>query len=88
MEAKEWKHVATTPATITPKILTICQKIDPRTQPVFISVTPAEKAVAGHCYENCEQAAQTGDEIVRGWIIWDCPGLYVYAEHHSVLKRG
>jgi hypothetical protein len=74
----------TTPLAITPEILAFCQSISDRT-PIYCEVQPPPPAEIGQCFYNVRSmVAANGGTAIAGWTIWERPGVYLEAEHHSV----
>lgn len=76
-----------TPATITPAILTLSQRLSPDRNPGYVSVQPFPGAREMECYPNVKsKVASSGGSIVYGWQIWEWPDVYLEAEFHAVWK--
>lgn len=75
----------TTPSVITPEILELCRRINPKETPRYIQVLPAKSASIGQCYFNVDHYQKAnGGKVLFGWNIWECARVYVEAEHHAV----
>ena len=78
-------NTATTPRRITRSIWDFCDGLSPDSQPIFVSVSPAQGAFQARCYANVNwYVHENGGDFQHGWIIWEEPGIFLSAEHHCV----
>lgn len=70
------------------KIITLCQKIAPEHQAIYLKVEPSNASIINECYENVAQIIkQKGGAIQYGWQIWETlPEIMAEAEFHAVWK--
>ena len=69
------------------KILELCHKVAPGAQPVFIAINPDPRCDPGDCFANVRRKVlQEGGRIQYGWALWEWPGVFIEAEHHSVYE--
>jgi hypothetical protein len=86
MNLSSFKYAATTPKHMNAAIRAFCNQLSAE-EPVFLDVQPSMTARAGMCYANATQLAERlGGRIVFGWLVWELDGIYVTAEHHSVVE--
>ncbi|MCS4509954.1 hypothetical protein [Xylophilus ampelinus] len=58
------------------------------TEPVYITVHPAEGAVCDECFPNVSsQVERNGGQQVLGWTVWELPGAFYEAEFHAVWEQ-
>lgn len=68
-------------------VKTFQRSIPGTTPPVYVPIRPRADSIENDCFENVRrQMAEAGGDIVHGWRIYDCPGLFLEAEFHAVWK--
>ena len=68
-------------------VKTFQQSIRGTTPPVYVPIRPRADSIENDCFENVRrQMAEAGGDIVHGWRIYDCPGIFLEAEFHAVWK--
>ena len=83
------KILATTPAGITSQIETLCHEIAPDQRPTFVEHRPPPNALPRECFfKVARQVEREGGRLLFGWAIWEWPGVFIEAEHHSIWDSG
>lgn len=74
----------TTPSRITPEIQRFCGTVS-SSAPRYVSVDAPTDAKFGECHLNVARYVdQQGGDALRGWAIWEIPGMLLQAEFHSI----
>lgn len=77
----------TTPQKISDKIIELCNKVVPGSEPVYVPVKAAVWSRLHECFPNVEQMVQEhGGQQINGWAIWQWANILVEAEAHSVWQ--
>lgn len=80
-------RMLTTPTTITPEILALCQRLGCTSVPEFVPVETHLEAEESDCFIDVEkQRNDHGGDSVIGWQIWEWPGVMIEAEFHAVWR--
>ncbi|CAN5601802.1 hypothetical protein BH20ACI4_BH20ACI4_20930 [soil metagenome] len=75
----------TTPAKITTEIRKFCNQISSKSNPIYLEVKSLPTSIKNECFKNVQNyISQNGGTIQYGWRIWECAGIMVEAEFHSV----
>jgi hypothetical protein len=73
------------PENISSAVLELCRKIATNGVPEFIAITPEPGCEPNDCFMNVKQKVdQNGGRIQFGWALWECPQVFIEAEHHAV----
>jgi len=74
----------TTPIKITREISLFCTEIDPTTKPTYVPVLPRKEVRFNYCLTDVPDFVKSyGGVIQFGWIIWECPQVFLVAEFHA-----
>ena len=80
-------QISTTPANITPAIISLCHELVADTEPEFLAVAPVSNADVNDCFPVVERYVRDhGGSICYGWQIWEWSGVMVEAEFHAVWR--
>lgn len=75
----------TTPNQVTAELLAFCSELAPGQTPASLPVQTDPAAELGECFKNVRaQQEKHGGSMQLGWIIWECPKLFLEAEFHAV----
>ena len=75
---------STTPNEIAQKILDFCAEIEPTNRPFFVSVRPVTDVRFNYCLTDVPlHSPKWGGNTQFGWIIWECPNVFLEAEFHA-----
>jgi hypothetical protein len=74
----------TTPSAIGPETIEWCRSLG-ATPPVYVPVRQDGCGLYGFCNISVAEKINTDGGTIRfGWIIWECPRVYLTAEFHAV----
>lgn len=78
----------TTPKEISKEIYDFCKEIDHSNKPLFIEVEPKENVRFNYCLTDVARyVKEKGGSEVFGWIIWECPKVFLNAQFHACWKK-
>lgn len=76
-----------TPRAISEAITSLCDRLVPGTQPLFVPVTQRGDGVPNECFATvAAQVAEFGGALQHGWAIWEWPKTMIEAEFHAVWR--
>lgn len=82
------KSFTTTPQSVSPSIVSLCQKVSPDNNPIWVNVRPDREAISNECFNNVSATTtREGGTIVYGWLIWEWPRVFIEAEHHEIWQK-
>ena len=71
----------------TPKVLELCNEINPGIEPVWVPVRTIRNAIQNECFGNVKNKIERdGGSIQYGWVIWEWVNVLVEAEFHAVWR--
>ncbi|MCK4843249.1 MAG: SEC-C domain-containing protein [Methylococcales bacterium] len=77
--------ITQTPLSITKELLEVINKVNSKSEPIFLNVTPANGAVKQECFGNVESYIKLyGGSIIYGWNVFVWPRVLVDLEFHAV----
>jgi hypothetical protein len=80
----DFNRNSTTPSKITRGILAFCSEIDSTSSPIFVPVEPVDDVRFNYCLTDVPLYSQkNGGNTQFGWIIWECPKVFLEAEFHT-----
>jgi hypothetical protein len=75
------------PASISEKVLELCERINPNARPDFIAISPEAGCRPAECFFNVQRKVQKeGGRIQYGWALWEWPAVFIEAEHHAIYE--
>jgi hypothetical protein len=85
---REVAGIVNSPKTLSPDVLTFCDRLVPGVKPVYLPVTGAPSYKENECFINIEkQVLRFKGERLVGWTIWEWPGHLLDAELHAVWRE-
>jgi hypothetical protein len=75
----------TTPKEVTSDVSAFSAELATGQTPLTVQVQADDDAVVGECFQNVRRRQHShGGSMQLGWIIWECPKLFLEAEFHAV----
>lgn len=79
--------IARPPAELSELVLAFCRRVsaDDR-RPFYVPVRPIAPSSAADPVEATRRTAASRGDVLYGWTIWICPGVFIEAEQHAIIQ--